>query len=1052
MIFPHLLKGVFPYMFSEFFINRPIFAAVISIVIVLIGLITIPLLPVEKTPDITPPTVVVTAVYPGANAQTVADTVATPIEEAINGVDNLLYMSSSSSNDGRMQVTATFEIGTDVDIATILVQNRVSIAEGKLPEEVLRQGISTQKQSPNITLVACLISPDGRYDETYMSNYINLRMKDVLSRVPGVGNINVFGSKDFSMRLWLDPEKLKARNLTTNDIISAVRSQNIQVTGGQLGSMPSPKQQQFQYTIQTLGRLYTPEQFGDIILRASPNGRILRLKDVARIELGAENYFWNVKLNGQPSVAMGIFQTPGSNALAVAKGINDALVKLSKDFPEGLEYRIPYNPTTFISVAIEEILITLGFTITLVILTVYIFLGDWRATLIPSITIPVSLIGTFAVMLPLGMSINTLTMFGLILVIGIVVDDAIVVVENTSRIIEEESLPAKDAAVKAMRQVTGPVIATTLVLLAVFIPTVVMGGITGRLYQQFGITISIAMLFSALNALTMSPALCALLLRPRSERQSRFGDFINNIMKKITQKYIAVVSVITKKTFVIMLLFLIMIVLALWLFKSLPTGFIPNEDEGSIFINARLPDGSTLERTHQVMDKVSSILESTDGVKDYVVVSGFSILDSAIIPNGAVCFINLQPWSKRKTPSLQVSQILNRLQGQLFTIPDALILGFAPPAIRGLGRTGGFELQLQDRGGAGITALETSAQNLMSRAASDPVVTRLNSTLRANVPQLFVDIDREKAMSLGVPLATIFSTLQTNLGGTYVNDFNIFGRVFKVIAQADTNFRSTKENIESLEVRNIRGRMLPLRTVLSVEDIVGPQIVTHFNLYPSTTISGASQIGYSSGQAISEMEKLSKQELPENISYEWSGTSYQEIRAGHQAPKIFLIAAVFAFLFLAAQYESWTIPFAIVFAVPIALLGAVLFTWARGYENNIYTQIGIVLLIGLASKTAILLVEFAKKHHEAGASIRDAAIEASRLRFRPILMTALSFVFGTVPLVIATGAGANARRDLGTAVFGGMLVATFIGILLIPVFYVVVQKITEKLTFRKQKR
>jgi HAE1 family hydrophobic/amphiphilic exporter-1 len=1039
-------------MFSEFFINRPIFAAVISIVIVLIGLITIPLLPVEKTPDITPPTVSVSAVYPGANAQTVADTVATPIEEAINGVDNLLYMSSSSSNDGRMQLTATFEVGTDVDIATILVQNRVSIAEGMLPEEVLRQGISTRKQSPNITLVACLISPDGRYDETYMSNYINLRMKDVLSRVPGVGNINTFGSKDFSMRLWLDPEKLKARNLTTNDVIAAVRTQNIQVTGGQLGSMPSLKEQQFQYTIQTLGRLKTPEQFGDIILKASPKGKILRLKDVARIELGAESYYWDVKLNGQPSVAMGIFQTPGSNALAVAKGINDALVKLSKDFPEGLEYRIPFNPTTFISVAIKEILITLGFTILLVILTVYIFLGDWRATLIPSITIPVSLIGTFAVMLPLGMSINTLTMFGLILVIGIVVDDAIVVVENTSRIIEEESLSAKDAAVKAMRQVTGPVIATTLVLLAVFIPTVVMGGITGKLYQQFGVTISIAMLFSAINALTMSPALCALLLRPRSERPSRFGGLVDKIIRAIRKKYISAVSVITRMQFMMMLLFIIMFVVALLIFKSLPTGFIPDEDEGSIFINTRLPDGATLERTERVMDNVGRILENTDGVEDYVAVSGFSILDSAIIPNGAICFVNLQPWSKRKASSLQVFQILNRLQMQFFTLPDALILAFTPPAIHGLGRTGGFELQLQDRGGAGIEALGTAAQNLMSRSASDPIVTRLNSTLRANVPQLFVNIDREKAMSLGVPLETIFSTLATNLGSTYVNDFNIFGRVFRVIAQADTNFRSTKENIESLEVRNIQGRMLPLRTVLSVEDIVGPQIVTHFNLYPSTTISGASQTGYSSGQAISEMEKLSKQELPENISYEWSGASYQEIRAGHQAPKIFLIAAVFAFLFLAAQYESWTIPFAIVFAVPIALLGAVLFTWARGYENNVYTQIGIVLLIGLASKTAILLVEFAKKHHEAGASIHDAAIEASRLRFRPILMTALSFVFGTIPLVIATGAGANARRDLGTAVFGGMLVATVIGILMIPVFYVVVQIITEKVTFHKKER
>jgi HAE1 family hydrophobic/amphiphilic exporter-1 len=1036
-------------MFSEFFINRPIFAAVISIVIVLIGLITIPLLPVEKTPDITPPTVSVSAVYPGANAQTVADTVATPIEEAINGVDNLLYMSSSSSNDGRMQLTATFEVGTDVDIATILVQNRVSIAEGTLPEEVLRQGISTRKQSPNITLVACLISPDGRYDETYMSNYINLRMKDVLSRVPGVGNINVFGSKDFSMRLWLDPEKLKARNLTTDDVISAVRSQNIQVTGGQLGSMPSPKEQQFQYTIQTLGRLNTPEQFSDIILKASPNGRLLRLKDVARIELGAETYYWDVKVNGRPSVAMGIFQTPGSNALAVAKGINDTLVKLSKDFPEGLEYRIPFNPTTFISVAIKEILITLGFTILLVILTVYFFLGDWRATLIPSITIPVSLIGTFAVMLPLGMSINTLTMFGLILVIGIVVDDAIVVVENTSRLIEEESLSSKDAAVKAMRQVTGPVIATTLVLLAVFIPTVVMGGITGRLYQQFGITISIAMLFSAINALTMSPALCALLLRSRSERPSRFGGLVDRIMKAIRQKYISAVSVITRMPFIMMLLFIIMFILALLIFKSLPTGFIPDEDEGSIFINARLPDGATLDRTEKVMNDVGRILKNTDGVKDYVEVSGFSILDSAIIPNGAVCFVNLQPWSERKTSSLQVFQILNRLQMQFFTLPDALILAFTPPAIHGLGRTGGFELQLQDRGGAGLEALGTAAQNLMSRAASDPVITRLNSTLRANVPQLFVNIDREKAMSLGVPLETIFSTLQTNLGSTYVNDFNIFGRVFRVIAQADTNFRSTKENIERLEVRNIQGRMLPLRTVLSVEDIVGPQIVTHFNLYPSTTISGASQTGYSSGQAISEMEKLGKQELPENISYEWSGTSYQEIRAGHQASKIFLIAAVFAFLFLAAQYESWTIPFAIVFAVPIAFLGAVLFTWARGYENNVYTQIGIVLLIGLASKTAILLVEFAKKYHEGGVSIHDAALEASRVRFRPILMTALSFVFGVVPLVIATGAGAVSRQDLGTAVFGGMLMATIVGVLMIPIFYVTVQLITEKIFGKK---
>ena len=1032
-------------MFSEFFINRPIFAAVISIVIVLIGIIAIPLLPVEKTPNITPPTISVSAVYPGANAQTVADTVATPIEEAINGVENMLYMSSSSSNDGRMSITVTFEVGTDPDIATILVQNRVSTSLGRLPEEVIRQGITVQKQSPNITLVACLISPDGRYNETYMSNYVNLRMINELSRVPGVGNINVFGSKNFSMRIWLDPNKLKARELTTNDIVAAVQTQNIQVTGGQLGSSPSTKDQQFQYTIQTLGRLKTPEEFGNIILKAAPDGRILRLKDVARIELGAESYFWNVKLNGKPSIAMGVFQTPGSNALAVAKGINKALKELSKDFPEGLEYQIPYNPTAFISVAIEEIIITLAFTSLLVILTVFVFLGDWRATLIPAITIPVSLIGTFAIMLPLGMSINTLTMFGLILVIGIVVDDAIVVVENTSRIIEEESLPAKAAAVKAMRQVTGPIIATTLVLLAVFIPTIVMGGITGKLYQQFGITISIAMLFSAVNALTLSPALCGLLLRPQSEKRNWFAAFVDNTMKRVRHKYISSVSSLIKVHYLMMAVFIVMFALALWIFKALPTGFIPDEDEGSFFINAQLPDGATLQRTENVMAEIGHILENTDVVEDYVAISGFSILNSAILPNGGVCFVKLKPWSDRKSPSLNVFNVVNRLQMEFFGIQDALVLAFTPPAIQGLGRSGGFEMQLEARGSADLSTLEDAANNLMVRAGTDPVLSRLNSTLRTNVPQLYVNLDRTKAMSLGVPLTAIFSTLQTNLGSTYINDFNLYGRVFRVIAQADTDFRSTKENIEQLEVRNVQGNMLPLRTVLNVENIVGPQIVNHYNLYSSSTISGVSQTGYSSGQAINEMEKLAKETLPDNVTYEWSGASYQEIKAGHQASKIFIIAAVFAFLFLAAQYESWTIPFAIVFAVPIAFLGAVLFTWARGYENNIYTQIGIVLLIGLASKTAILLIEFAKKHHENGSSIRDAAIEASRLRFRPILMTALSFVFGVVPLVIATGAGAVSRRDLGTAVFGGMLVATIVGVLMIPVFYVFVQTLTEKI-------
>jgi len=1036
-------------MFSEFFINRPIFASVISIVIVLVGLITIPLLPVEKTPDITPPTVVVGAVYPGANAEVVAETVATPIEEAINGVDNMLYLSSSCSDNGQMQVTVTFEVGTDIDMATVLVQNRVVTVEAKLPEEVKRLGVTTQKQSSNITLVASLVSPDGRYDEIYMSNYINLQMKDVLLRVPGVGGIMVLGSKDFAMRLWLDPDKLKARSLTTDDVLAAVREQNIQVAAGQIGSMPSSRDQKFQYTVKTLGRLSSPQEFENIILKAAPNGQVLRLKDVARVELGAEAYYWSVRLNGKPSVAMGIFQTPGSNVLAVAEGVAKTLEELSKTFPEGLEYHIPYNPTTFISESIREVLITLIFTVFLVIFSVYIFLEDWRATLIPSITIPVSLIGTFAVMLALGMSINTLTMFGLVLVIGIVVDDAIIVVENVSRIIDEEKLSAKDASVKAMRQITGPVIATTLVLLAVFVPTVIMGGITGRLYQQFGVTISVAVVFSAINALTMSPALCALLLRPRSEKGNRLAKLFDRFMKGSTNRYVQVVRSVIRKSVFAMLIFAAMTAASLLGLKSLHTGFIPDEDEGSFFVNVRLPDGATLERTRQALSEVGQVLESTPGVKDYVSVAGFSMLDGAIVSNGGICFVNLQPWSQRQDPSLHVSKILQGTQMRLFGITDAFCLAFGPPAIHGLGHTGGFELRLQDRGGAGLQSLESAANTLLAQANSSLVLTRLNSTFRANIPQLYVDVDRVKAKSMGVPLSTIFDTLQTYLGSSYVNDFNLFGRTFKVVAQADKNFRATADNIGRLEVRNTQGQMLPLRTLLTVRDIVGPQLVTHYNLYPSTTITGSANPGFSSGQAIAEMEKLCKETLPANIGYEWSGMSYQEIRAGNQAPKIFMIAALFAFLFLAAQYESWMIPVAIVFAVPLALLGAVFFTWARAYDNNIYTQIGIVLLIGLATKTAILLVEFAKSHHEEGHGIEESAIVAARLRFRPILMTALSTLIGTVPLVIATGAGAVARRALGTAVFGGMLMATILGVLMVPVFYVVVQKVTEKVFKRK---
>ncbi|MBN1125176.1 MAG: multidrug efflux RND transporter permease subunit [Sedimentisphaerales bacterium] len=1030
-------------MLSTFFIKRPIFATVISLVILLVGAITIPLLPVEKTPDITPPTVVVQARYPGANAQVVAETVATPLEEQINGVDGLLYMSSNCSDDGSMQLTATFEVGTDVDMATVLVQNRVAMAEPLLPEEVKRYGIITQKQSTNITLVVCLRSQDGRFDETYMSNYINIYLKDALSRVPGVGSVMVFGAKDFSMRIWLNPELLKTRNLSIMDVIGAIREQNVQVAAGQLGAPPSPDNQEFQYTIKTLGRLTTVDQFGDIVLKTREDGRILRLRDVARIELGSELYSWFVEYNGAPSVAMGIFQLPGANSLDVAKNIRNTMNDLSRSFPEGLEHVVAFDPTLFISESIREVLFTLVFAVFLVVLTIFIFLQDWRATLIPTITIPVSLIGTLAVLMLFGMSVNTLTLFGLVLSIGIVVDDAIVVVENTQRIIDEEGLSRKQAAIKAMQQITGPVIATTLVLLAVFVPTGLIGGVSGRLYSQFAMTISTATIFSTLNALTMSPALCALFLRPSPGKHWGFFWLFNKVMGGTTRSYMAVVGHITRSTSVAMILYGVILFSTFLGFRALPSGFMPNEDEGFFLLNVELPPGASLQRTKAVTDHVNQLLAETPGIAEYVGIGGWAMLSDAFSPNGATYFVMLDSWDKRPGRELSAEMIVQQFNGKLATIQDASCRAFAPPPIMGLGMTGGFEVKVQDRGAAGQQVLQETGDKLVMSCLSNPMMMFANSTFRANVPQLYLDIDRTKAKRLGIPLDIIFNTLQSNLGTYYVNDLNLFGRTYKVLAQADKESRARIEDILALEVPNRQGQMVPLRTFTEVKDLAGPQNVFHYNLYPCTTITGAPNFGYSSGQAMQEMEKLLEENLPSSMGYEWSGMSYQEIQAGNKAPIIFALASIFVFLFLAAQYESWFIPVSIVMSVPIALFGAVLATYLRMLDNNIYTQIGLVLLIGQASKTAILLVEFAKLHHEEGHSIIDSAIAAARLRFRPILMTALSFVFGVLPLVIASGAGSAARRALGTAVFGGMLVATILGIFLIPVFYVVIQRFND---------
>jgi HAE1 family hydrophobic/amphiphilic exporter-1 len=1012
-------------------------------VVVLVGAITIPLLPVEKTPDITPPTVVVSARYPGANAQVVAETVATPLEEQINGVDGLLYMSSNCSDDGSMELTATFEVGTDVDMATVLVQNRVSMAEPTLPEEVKRYGLITRKQSTNITLVVCLQSPDGRFDETYMSNYVNIYLRDTLSRVPGVGSIMVFGAKNFSMRIWLDPELLKARGLTTMDLIGAIREQNVQVAAGQLGAPPSPDGQEFQYTIKTLGRLSSVEQFGDIILKTRADGRILRLKDVARIELGSELYNWFVEYNGVPSVAMGIFQLPGANSLEVAENIRQVMKELSRDFPEGLEHVVVFDPTLFISESIREVLFTLAFAVFLVVLTVYTFLQDLRTTLIPAITIPVSLIGTFAVMMLFGMSVNTLTLFGLVLAIGIVVDDAIVVVENTKRIIDEEGLTRKQAAIKAMQQITGPVIATTLVLLAVFVPTGLIGGVSGRLYSQFAITISTATVFSTINALTLSPALCALLLRPSPTKHRGFFWLFNKLMGGATRGYMAVVQRITRSMFVAMTLYAVIVFSTFLGFRALSSGFLPTEDEGFFFVNVELPPGASLQRTKQVTDRINQILSQTPGVFEYIAIGGWSLLNNVIAPNGAAYFVMLDSWDRRQDKALAVEAILQQVQGQLFAIQDAMCFAFAPPPIMGLGMVGGFEVKVQDRGGAGLEQLQQTGDGLVFASQTSQVVTRVNSSFRANVPQLYLDIDRTKAKRLSISLETVFNTLQSNLGSYYVNDLNLFGRTYKVLTQANRESRGDVDDILKLEVRNSQGQMVPVRTFAEVKSLAGPQNVFHYNLYPCTTITGMANFGFSSGRAMQEMEKMLQENLPSSMGYEWSGMSYQEIQAGNRVPIIFALASVFVFLFLAAQYESWFIPVSIVMSVPLALFGAVLATFLRMLDNNIYTQIGLVLLIGLSSKTAILLIEFAKQHHEEGNSIIDSAVVAARLRFRPILMTALSFVFGVVPLVIATGAGSAGRRALGTAVFGGMLMATILGIFLIPVSYVVIQRLND---------
>jgi HAE1 family hydrophobic/amphiphilic exporter-1 len=1030
-------------MFSHFFIRRPIFAAVIAIVIVIIGLFAMTGLPVERYPNIAPPSITVDAAYPGADAKTVAETVAAVIEKEVNGVEGMIYMSSVSANDGTMKLTVTFATGTDLDMANVLTQNRVAKAIPQLPQEVQRLGVKTQKKSTDTNLYIGFTSTNPKHDDIFLANYVALRVKDEVARVPGVGEVQAYGSGDYSMRIWLDPDKLKARGLVADDIVAAVREQNLQVAAGQIGEPPVPSGQAYQMTINVKGRLLEAEEFGNIVLRTGEDGRVLRIRDIADVQMGAKSYVLGSTLNGKQSATIAVYQIPGENALNVATGVRAMMEKLEPSFPEGLEYKIVYDNTDVIKASIKEVVVTLFITLILVILTVYLFLQNFRATIVPSVTIPVSLIGTFAAMAAMGYSINQFTLFGLVLVIGIVVDDAIVVVENCTRLIDEEGMNPKDAAKRAMTEISGPVVATTLVLLAVFVPTTFMAGITGQLFKQFAVTISVATVFSTINALTLSPALCGILLRPskQGERKGLFGLF-NRSLDSTKSGYLKVVNQAIRKSFLGLIVFIAMSVVAFIGFGNLPGGFVPQEDEGYCVISVLLPEASSLERTQDFQKKVNEIISQTEGVADFMSIAGYSILDTAAIPNAGFNVATFKPWDERK--NRHQSAIIQDMNRKFSQLKEGVAFAFPMPSLPGVGMSGGLVMQLQDRGGVGMTTLQQVADEFMNDGNSQSGLTGMYTTFRANVPQLFVDVDRDQVLSKNVPMGAVFNALQYYYGSVYLNDFTYMNRVFQVKAQAAPEFRRQPEQILQMEIRNRDGKTLPLGAVASVKEILGPQTVNRYNMYPSAKIMGQPGAGYSTGQAMAIVEDMSKTKLPTSMGVEWTELSYQEKAAQGSSNIIYILAIILVYLVLAAQYESWSIPLSVCLSVPTAILGAVIALKLGKYDNNVYAQVGVVLLIGLCTKTAILLVEFAKTEHDGGKSIVDAAMSAANLRFRAVLMTAFSFILGVIPLLVASGAGAESRKVLGATVFGGMLVATVASLIFVPMLYYIVQKASER--------
>lgn len=1031
-------------MFSKFFIQRPIFSTVLSLVIVIAGLVSMKVLPIEQYPNIVSPEIQITAVYPGATADVLADTVAAPIEQAINGVKNMIYMYSTATASGYLTVGAVFEIGTDPDQATIDINNKVQSATSNLPSEVTKQGVVVQEKSNNILQIVAMKSTSEQYDTVYVSNYALLNILDEIKRIKGVGDASLFATQDYSMRIWLNPEKLAAHGLTSVDVISAVQEQNSQFAAGKFGEQPMREETPYTYSVNTKGRLVDEEEFGNIILKTNQDNAVLRLKDVARIELGSQDYSVSSKFNGEEAVAFAIYLQSGANALEVSKQVRETMQRLSQNFPDGITYSIPYDTTIFVNVSINEVIHTFFEAVVLVILVVYLFLQNFRATLIPILAVPVSIIGAFAGMYALGFSINLLTLFGLILAIGIVVDDAIIVLENVERLMSEEHITAKEAAVKAMQEVSGPVVAVALVLSSVFLPIAFLGGMTGVMYKQFSVTIAVSVIISAFVALSLTPSLCALLIKDHQKKTGGFFKAFNLFFEKLTNGYVALVRYFLRHRGLAVLGFSGVVAAIVWLFGVIPGGLVPNEDQGNLLVSYQMPRASSLPRTENFTAKVADLIGKDDNVTDVLTINGFDMLSSSQSTYSGISFVILKDWEQRQTVQQSADALIKKFTGAGMSFPDGIGFAFSMPPIMGMSTTGGFEAYIQNKAGKTYEELMEKTNEFLAAAAKSPVLSGVRTTFSTATPQYRIDLDREKARSMNIPINSVYTVMQSTFGSLYVNDFTYFGRNFRVTLQSESDFRRSPDDLHYVYVKSNTGALVPLDALVSVERVVGPELINRFNIFPAAKVLGDPAPGYSSGQAIAEMEKIAGEVLGTDYSLSWIGSAYQEKLAGGSSTQAFVFGLIMVFLILSAQYEKWSLPFVVLLSVPFAILGALLATWARGLSNDLYFQVGLVTLIGLAAKNAILIVEFAVIKAEEGLSYAEAAVEAARLRFRPIVMTSLAFTFGVMPLALSTGAGSGSRHAIGTGMVGGMIFSTFIATIFVPMMYAIISETFDK--------